>query len=208
MVSLLITDGVQQGRAYRLHAGVNRIGRSVENHFQIVDPSVSGSHCEITFSEDSILVRDLRSTNGTWINGEPIDEGALRAGQVLQVGNINLRLEDRLELGGGPAVVIPELEHHASAVPVLADGSPACANHPESLGHYRCSKCQQTLCPACVRVIRRMAGDTLFFCTLCSGPCEDLAAFPSDLSSGHQKKKGFFGRLTQTLKLPFKPRSN
>src|SRR6266404_2646377 len=101
MSRLLITNGVQQGRVLRLKSGVNRIGRSIENHLQIPDPSVSSAHCEVIFSDANVLVRDLNSTNGTFIDGEPVQESTIRSGQLLQLGNIELKLEELVPGGQG-----------------------------------------------------------------------------------------------------------
>jgi hypothetical protein len=87
---------------------------------------------------------------------------------------------------------------------VLPDGTPACVNHPELAATYRCAKCQQTLCESCVRMVRRMAGETLVFCTLCAGACEFLGPVSAEPAHHGPVKKTFIGRLTQSLHLPFK----
>jgi pSer/pThr/pTyr-binding forkhead associated (FHA) protein len=204
MARLLITNGVEQGRVLRLKSGVNRIGRSVGNHLQIPDPSVSSVHCEVVFAEGNVLVRDLHSTNGTFIDGEQVQESAIRTGQVLQLGNIELKLEEPVR--AGLDVNVPDV---GAAPPpsssTLADGSLACANHPEMPGQYKCTACQQALCETCVRVIRRVSGGTMVFCSLCAGACESLQT-PATLTqaAASQERKTFLGRLTQTLRLPFK----
>ncbi|MFO1500532.1 MAG: FHA domain-containing protein [Verrucomicrobiota bacterium] len=201
MSRLLITGGTQQGRVFHPRAGLNRIGRSAENDFQIPDPSVSGVHCEIVYSDTGIDVRDLGSTNGTYIDGARISQGRLQFGQVLQVGNIEMRLEDLAELASAVAVSVPELPtERLVASTTLADGSLSCANHPEVPSRYVCNQCQQGLCDACVRIMQRITKDTLVFCSLCNGQCEH-AVSPSLAAS---RKKGLFGRLTQTLRMTFK----
>jgi hypothetical protein len=198
MVKLVINNGVQQGRAFQLKSGVNRLGRNVENHFQIPDPSVSGTHCELILSSDGILVHDLGSTNGTCIDGEPVATGSLGIGQTLQLGAVGLLVAEAAAVSAGPEVVVPELSiPRPPASIVLPDGSLACANHSELRGSFRCTQCHQVLCETCVRMVRRVSGDSLVFCSLCAGPCEVLlppAAPPP-------AKKSLFGRLTQTLRL-------
>ena len=200
MARLVITNGVQEGRVLRLRSGINRIGRSVENHLQVPDPSVSSSHCEIIFSDTDIHVRDLNSTNGTFIDGEPIQEGYLRLGQCLQLGNIEMRLEEPAVAGEGSGIEIPALP--TAELPVsltLPDGSLSCANHSELAAAFRCQVCQQALCDSCVRLVRRISGGTLVFCSLCAGACEPILLAPTA-----PQKRSFLERLTQTLKLPFK----
>jgi CheY-like chemotaxis protein len=69
------------------------IGRSPGNAFQIVDSSVSGQHCEVLWHDNELLVRDMRSTNGTFIKETLITEGSLRIGGILRLGEIELRLD-------------------------------------------------------------------------------------------------------------------
>src|SRR5438270_12186677 len=69
------------------------IGRSPGNAFQIVESSISGQHCEVLLRGNELLVRDMRSTNGTFIKEKMVTEGVLRKGEVLRLGEIELRLE-------------------------------------------------------------------------------------------------------------------
>lgn len=200
MWRLLIINGVQEGRALRLKAGVNRIGRSSDNHFQIPDPSVSSAHCEVVFSDAGFLVRDLNSTNGTFIDGEPVSREEMEPGQMLQVGKVELRLEEVPTAEEATPIVVPELTMPALVGSVmLANGALACANHPEVPGDYRCSHCLQALCESCVRIIKRISGDVMVFCSLCNAQCEPL--LPPEHQKTTEEKEGFFGRLAKTLRL-------
>src|SRR4030095_10724965 len=82
------------------------IGRAPGNLFQIPESSVSGQHCEVLWRDNRLLVRDMRSTNGTFIKGAMITEGLLRPGEVMQLGDIEVQLEESeanvipLSLGG------------------------------------------------------------------------------------------------------------
>jgi len=64
------------------------IGRLAENALQIEDDSVSSSHAEIFAEEDLFFVRDLGSTNGTFINGEKIEKAILQEGDELCFGSV------------------------------------------------------------------------------------------------------------------------
>jgi len=199
MARLVITNGVQEGRVLRLRSGINRIGRSVENHLQVLDPSVSSAHCEVIYSDAEVLVRDLNSTNGTFIDGEPIREGHIRLGQSLQLGNIQMRMEEPKVPASASDITIPDLPTPELALSLaMPDGSASCANHPETAGVFRCLACQQSLCASCVRMVSRISGGTLVFCSLCAGACEVVAPVAPP------RKKRFLERLTRTLKLPFK----
>jgi len=72
------------------------IGRVDDNQFCIAEPSVSSHHCEVWSKGDEIVVKDLGSTNGSFINEKALEankEVALRPGQVLRLGQIELRYE-------------------------------------------------------------------------------------------------------------------
>ena len=69
------------------------IGRHDGNVFQIAETSVSGRHCEVRLRGDELVVRDLQSTNGTFADGKKISEGVVKPGQMLRVGEVELRFE-------------------------------------------------------------------------------------------------------------------
>lgn len=69
------------------------IGRADDNAFQIAEASVSGRHCELLLQGEELVVRDLQSTNGTFVNGQKILETVMRPDQTLQVGEVELRFE-------------------------------------------------------------------------------------------------------------------
>ena len=81
------------GRTCELKADKVTIGRHEDNVFQITDPSVSGHHCEVTLQGSEVRVKDLNSTNGTYIKGKPVTEGVLKPGDILRLGEVQMRLE-------------------------------------------------------------------------------------------------------------------
>src|ERR1700739_4269648 len=93
MAKLVILSEGMTGRSLELTVEKTTIGRVEDNTFPIVDTSVSSHHCEILLRGSDIVIRDLGSTNGTFIEGEKISEGVLKPGQILRVGQIQLRLE-------------------------------------------------------------------------------------------------------------------
>jgi len=76
-----------------LHTDRTSIGRVEDNTFQIGDPSVSSHHCEVQLRGGEILIRDLNSTNGSFINEVKITEQVLKPGQTLRLGQVELKLE-------------------------------------------------------------------------------------------------------------------
>ncbi|MCW5559235.1 MAG: FHA domain-containing protein, partial [Verrucomicrobiae bacterium] len=89
-----ILRGLNQPFEHELHAGLNTVGRNPTNEFRIPDPSVSSFHAEITVLEadGTVIVRDLQSTNGTFIEGQPVEEATLAGGQRLQFGTVEMLL--------------------------------------------------------------------------------------------------------------------
>src|SRR5438876_11944743 len=90
MSRLLIQRGASGTQEIMLKPGANRLGRSEQNDLPINDPTVSGFHCEIAFEQDTVIVRDLGSTNGTFINSVPIRQAILEPGQTLRLGSVEL----------------------------------------------------------------------------------------------------------------------
>ena len=93
MAKLVILSAGMTGRSHLLKAEKTTIGRVDDNMFQIPEPSVSSHHCEVLLRGNDVIVHDLNSTNGTFINGEKVTESAIRLGQVLRLGQIELRLD-------------------------------------------------------------------------------------------------------------------
>ena len=93
MARLVILSEGMTGRTYELKAEKTTVGRVEDNAFQIPEPSVSSHHCEIYLRGNEVLVKDLNSTNGTFIDGVQITEGVLKPGQILRLGQVILRLE-------------------------------------------------------------------------------------------------------------------
>jgi hypothetical protein len=93
MLKLVVLSPGMTGRTQELKADKTTIGRLEDNTFQIVEASVSSHHCEVLLRGSEVVVRDLNSTNGTYISGEKVTESALKPGQILRLGQIEMRLE-------------------------------------------------------------------------------------------------------------------
>jgi pSer/pThr/pTyr-binding forkhead associated (FHA) protein len=99
MAKLVILSEGMTGRSHELKVDKTTIGRVEDNTFQIAEPSVSSHHCEVLLRGNEVLVRDLNSTNGSFINGEKITEKVLKPGQTLRLGQIEMRLETDVPAG-------------------------------------------------------------------------------------------------------------
>src|SRR5258706_7314986 len=98
MHRLLVNPGSQQAWEICLRPGTNKIGRGEENDFTIPHNSISTCHCEIEVG-DGVVVKDLDSTNGTFVNDRPVREEQLRPGETLQLGSVKMLLETANEPG-------------------------------------------------------------------------------------------------------------
>src|SRR6185312_2708865 len=92
MAKLVVLSAGFNGRTHDLNVDKTTIGRVEDNTFQIVDASVSSHHCEILLRGSDVVIHDLGSTNGSFINGEKISESVLKPGQTLKLGQIELQL--------------------------------------------------------------------------------------------------------------------
>ena len=93
MAKLVVLSAGMTGRTHELKVDKTTIGRVEDNTFEIAEASVSSHHCEVLLRGSDVLVRDLNSTNGTFINGQKISESVLKPGQVLRLGQVEMRLE-------------------------------------------------------------------------------------------------------------------
>jgi pSer/pThr/pTyr-binding forkhead associated (FHA) protein len=89
---VLLSEGLT-GRTFELKAEKTTVGRVSDNTFEIPEASVSSHHAEIHLRGSDVLIKDLDSTNGTFINGEKISEASLKPGQILRLGMVEMRLE-------------------------------------------------------------------------------------------------------------------
>lgn len=105
MARLVVLSEGFTGRTYELKVEKTTIGRIDDNAFPIPEPSVSSHHCEIVLRGNDVVVRDLDSTNGTFINGDKVSVSKITPGQILRLGNVELRLE-----AGGPASAKKQLD--------------------------------------------------------------------------------------------------
>jgi pSer/pThr/pTyr-binding forkhead associated (FHA) protein len=76
---------------FRLPPGsVKTIGRSPGAEFIVEAALVSRLHCQLTATADSLQLKDLGSTNGTFVNGKRVKTAELKAGDTLSVGRLEL----------------------------------------------------------------------------------------------------------------------
>lgn len=74
---------------FRLLPGaIKTVGRAPRADFVVDAPLVSRLHCRLTLQDEGVLVEDLESTNGTFVNGQRVRKGLLASGDTLRVGRM------------------------------------------------------------------------------------------------------------------------
>jgi pSer/pThr/pTyr-binding forkhead associated (FHA) protein len=138
MARLLVkTEGLGLN-TLELRLGVNRVGRDSQSDFPISHPTVSTHHAELILSADGVVLHDCQSTNGTFVNGQPVSEVWLEPGHQVRFGDVELLVEST-----EASITIPVIERNKPAPPpvVLADGAMICPRHPEYLATFKCTVC-------------------------------------------------------------------
>jgi DNA-binding NtrC family response regulator len=88
-----VTTGADTGLVRELETPIIRIGARRGNDVQLSDAKVSGLHCEIRLDERGYRLRDLDSTNGTFVGGMRVNDVYLPVGAQITVGGTRLRFE-------------------------------------------------------------------------------------------------------------------
>ena len=120
MARLVIINGPEAGGELPLRPGVNWLGRAGINALVLTDAGISGRHCQIVLSTGSLRVRDLGSTNGTYVDGQSVLETELADGQILALGALQLKVDNPPFEISIPATTQPE----PARPRLLANGTP------------------------------------------------------------------------------------
>ena len=105
MVRLVVQPGSPTAWEIKLKEGANTFGRNPANDFKLDDPSVSGSHCQIVVENGNAVIKDLGSTNGTYVNRASVKEAALEPGQTIHLGSLELMFHSEAPAYAGAAQV-------------------------------------------------------------------------------------------------------
>ncbi len=91
--TLRVVQGPAAGTVVELTKSITGVGRGDENDLVLPDTRVSNFHMALYHCAGEFRIRDLGSTNGTFLNGSAVTEYALRHGDWIQVGGCVLRFE-------------------------------------------------------------------------------------------------------------------
>ena len=97
--SLFVIQGRNKGTRYDLAAfeGATSIGRDSVNSIQLQDNEVSRSHAEIRLVGETVVLSDLKSSNGTYLNNRKVERAELASGDQIQIGRTVLVFSKDLE---------------------------------------------------------------------------------------------------------------
>ncbi len=87
---LSVVDGPEKGKKYSLVKSTTKIGKKENNDFIVEDATVSRNHIMIEYNSDSFLLKDMKSTNGTFLNGTKVKEAFLVPGDRIKLGNTTI----------------------------------------------------------------------------------------------------------------------
>ncbi len=132
MWALRILTGPQTGQIIELKLGKNIVGRAPHCDIKVVSPGVSKEHTEFNVAKDKIVITDLRSSNGTYLNGVRIQNGIMRLGDKVGVHDIlvdvipapDMRAGPRSTTSTGIGVPAPMPYYGGGAAPQMPMGMP------------------------------------------------------------------------------------
>lgn len=104
MWSIRVLAGPQAGQIYELKMGKNIFGRTTQCDFQITSLGISKEHCEIIVQKDKVTVVDLKSSNGTFINGVKIQNAPLKIGDKLSLFDVIMDVIPAQEIKPKPSL--------------------------------------------------------------------------------------------------------
>src|SRR5581483_11394531 len=112
-ITFQVLEGIDKGRVFRELPMPVTIGREEGNLLRLNDERVSRYHAKVQFDEDDIILTDLDSTNGTRINGNPVQIRRLKPGDRVGIGRSVLIFGSNDEIA---ARVAAEKEGHKPTV--------------------------------------------------------------------------------------------
>ncbi|MGC1719881.1 MAG: FHA domain-containing protein, partial [Isosphaeraceae bacterium] len=92
--ALQVVRGRSEANTLRLMDGVNSIGRHDDCQIRIRSSQVSRRHCQLFEDGNKLILWDLGSSNGTFVNGKRVlGQQTLKPGDVLTIGGVTLRVD-------------------------------------------------------------------------------------------------------------------
>lgn len=145
-------DGTEQ--IHRLVEGKIRLGRTSQNDLQIDELAISAQHCEFDVQKEKIIVRDIGSSSGTFLDGKLIEEAEVHSGQMLNLGSFSIHIES---VTTSSKVDSHMMQNALSSPHRLSDGTYSCQSHLTHRASFECASCYTLFCEACfVKIIHSL----------------------------------------------------
>lgn len=120
-IEFFVISGPDKDRHYTLNVGPDlMLGRSAQAHYQLADPRVSRNHCQVLLDGDAVTVICNGGSGGTFVNGNKVQRANLKPGDVLRVGETQLRLQ----MGDLP-VEVARAQSSGAKYPAVPKGGPS-----------------------------------------------------------------------------------
>lgn len=92
-LTLVGLDGAFAGQRIPITPAGLTVGRETDNMLIVPDPSVSRRHARFALENGALVVYDLNSTNGVFVNEQRVSQRILQSGDVVRFGSIRFRVE-------------------------------------------------------------------------------------------------------------------
>ena len=94
MARISIIHNGRTTKVIELDTGAVTLGRAQDNQVQITDTTISSHHAQIVTYFNASYVEDMGSTNGTFVNGRRIKMHILKPGDIIQIGQHSIKVEE------------------------------------------------------------------------------------------------------------------
>jgi FHA domain-containing protein len=185
MHRLVVNPGTPSAWEIPLARGVTSIGSGRENSFPLEHASVSAAHCQVNVLSSGVLLKDLDSTTGTFVDDQRVTETVLLPGQTIRIGEVTMRFEAGDDWVAAPVITLP--------------ANASCKYHPKTPARFICPKCNVTVCDLCVNS-RIVDGHPALMCRTCAVPCTPLPAPVEEV----EEERSFIRELPGIFTYPFK----
>ena len=99
MPKLVCLSGMNKGEEYELSEGPNTIGRSENNTICVFDKKASRQHCKVILENGSMIIEDMKSTNGLKVNNKYVEGSMpLDVGDHIRLGQTVLLVTDQSKI--------------------------------------------------------------------------------------------------------------
>lgn len=106
MPELILTSSGFEGQRCLLTDGDHSVGAAAGNQIQIIDSSVSATHCRILVYGNEVIIREAGSKNGVFVEGKKVEaQMGIKHQQVVRIGRIEAMVALDLDYSGGESAM-------------------------------------------------------------------------------------------------------